>query len=648
MKKNVLNMLALTMLMLTMAGAHAQKRYIDEMFSSVNKQTVEYDSNFALNLLYGKVGLPQQYTATPFFMAHLMCDIYSPAGDNEAKRPLIILAHTGSYLPPYLNGQPTGSKDDSSIVEVATKFAKRGYVVAAVNYRIGWNAQAQVQKDLQEGLIKATYRAMQDMRNAIRFFRRNAATYSIDTAKIAVGGQGTGGYITLAMATVSKRGDLESNLKFLRDNASPMVNADTLGDWTGIGGVNAFPYTFNLSADASVSSDFKIAFNYGGAMGDSAWMKPTSKPMVSSHCTRDPFAPYNTGNVNLPGNTPITVIPNASGGGDVIPKANAMGLNTSINKYRYNDFSSVRALKVPGAQNNLFGLETAYPAEGSPWEWWDTAVAGNTLTWSYRGLPIPLSPGAGRTASSNSLLTNPYMSATRGRIYCDSIVRFISPRLATQFGLEGTSVLNEFNLLSPANNASISIKDDSTKLIVIKWEKASANAGNTYSFMFDMPTGNFSNPLVSIPVGDKDSMVMTEKILFDNLANFNIGLNVPTTLKWSVIANNNYFGRLAKASSNITITKVAKNTSVNELNYNNKMTIFPNPASSSITVSMDRTVANISEINIFDITGKLMMNVNGVNASERNIELSNLNKGIYIVNVLLSNGAKASSRVIVD
>ena len=521
-------MLTLTMLMLTMAGAQAQKRYVDEMFSSVNKQTVEYDSNFALNLLYGKSGLPTQFTATPFYMAHLMCDIYTPAGDNEAKRPLIILAHTGSYLPPYLNGQPTGSKNDSSIVEVATKFAKRGYVVAAVNYRVGWNAQAQVQKDLQEGLIKATYRAMQDMRNAIRFFRTNAATYGVDTAKIAVGGQGTGGYITLAMATVSRRADLESNLKFLRDNASPMVNADTLGDWTGLGGVNAFPYTFNLSADASVSSDFKIAFNYGGAMGDSAWMKPTSKPIVSVHCTRDPFAPYKTGNVNLPGNTPITVIPNASGGGDVIPKANAMGLNDFItNNYNYKDPISMRAMQVPGAVNHLFGLETAYPAEGSPWEWWDTAVAGNTLTWSYRGLPIPLSAGAGRTASSNSLLTNPYMAPARGRAYCDSIVKFISPRLAVQFGY----------------------------------------------------------------------------------------LN---------------------------------NSSVSELNYSNKMNVFPNPATNNITISMDRTVANIADINIFDITGKLMMNVSGVNASEKNIELSNLNKGIYIVNVVLSNGAKASSRLIVE
>jgi hypothetical protein len=166
--------------------------------------------------------------------------------------------------------------------------------------------------------------------------------------------------------------------------------------------------------------------------------------------------------------------------------------------------------------------------------------------------------------------------------------------------------------------------------------------------MFDMPNGDFSNPLVTIPVGDTDSLVITEKILFDNLTQFNIGLNQPTTLKWSVVANNNYFGRLAKAASTITITKLAKNSSVSELNYSNKMNVFPNPATNNITVSMDRTIANIADINIFDITGKLMMNVSGVNASEKNIELSNLNKGIYIVNIVLSNGAKASSRLIVE
>jgi hypothetical protein len=642
MKKNLLNMLLTAMLMLSIAGANAQKRYIDEIFSSVDKQTnILYDSNYALNLLYGQPApVPPSLSGNPFYMAKLRCDVYTPTGDAASNRPLILLAHTGSYLPAYVNRQTTGAKEDSAIVEMATKLAKRGYVVAAVTYRSGWNPATTIQEQATEQLIKATYRALQDLRRAVQFFRKNASTYGIDDTKIAVGGQGTGGYIAMAMATVSKRADLESNIKFLRSDATPMVNADTLGDWTGLGGIQPF----NLPGNPSVSSDFSIAFNYGGAIGDTAWMKPTSKPMISSHCTRDPFAPYKTGNVVVP-TTGITVIANASGGGDVIPLANATGINNSLNKYRYNDFASVRSLKVPGSANNLFGLETAYPAEGSPWEWWDTAVAGSTTFALYRGVPLPVD---GRKASNDSKMTNPYMSAARARMYIDSLAAFFSPRLAAHFGLEGDAALNEFNLLSPANNASVSIKDDSTKLIVIKWAKASATVGNNYSFMFDMPNGDFSNPLVTIPVGDKDSLVITEKILFDNLTQFNIGLNQPTTLKWSVVANNNYFGRLAKTPWTITITKVAKNSSVSELNYNNKMNVYPNPASNNITVSMDRTVANISDINIFDITGKLMMNVSGVNASEKNIELSNLNKGIYIVNVVLSNGAKASSRLIVE
>ncbi len=530
MKRNVLNMLMTATLLLTLAGAYAQnqKRYIDEMFAAADPQTnIMYDSNFAINLLYGKAGLPSQFTSSPVYMAKLLCDVYTPANDAETKRPLIILAHTGSYLPPYLNGQPTGNKEDSTIKEIAKKFAMRGYVVAAINYRIGWNPATTIQEQATEQLIKATYRALQDTRRAIQYFRKNYTMYGIDTNRIAVGGQGTGGYIALAMATVSKKSDLESNPKFLRSDATPMVNSDTLGDWLGNGGLIGYNLPTALTNKAGVSADFNIAFNYGGAMGDTAWMKSTSKPMVSVHCTRDPFAPYKTGNVVVP-TTKVTVIPNASGGGDVIPKANTMGLNDFITKnYNYKDAVSMRAMQVPGAVNHLFGLETAYPAEGSPWEWWDTAVAANTTTWSYRGLPLPLADGAGRKASSDGLLTNPYMSATRARMYCDSIVRFISPRLAVQFG---------------------------------------------------------------------------------------------------------YINSL----------------SVNEINYNNKMSVYPNPATNNIFVSMDRSVSSIDEVNILDITGKLIINVAGVNASEKNIEINNLNKGIYLVNVLLSNGAKATSRLIVE
>ena len=70
---------------------------------------------------------------------------------------------------------------------MCTQFAKKGYVVAAISYRTGWNPQGD--QDTRTGtILNAVYRAMQDTKNAVRFFRHNASVasnaYKIDTNKI--------------------------------------------------------------------------------------------------------------------------------------------------------------------------------------------------------------------------------------------------------------------------------------------------------------------------------------------------------------------------------------------------------------------------------------------------------------------------------
>jgi dienelactone hydrolase len=66
-------------------------------------------------------------------------DVYEPSGDTASVRPLVLVLHTGSFLPAVMNGQPTGGRKDSAVVEMCTRFAKKGYVAAAVSYRLGWN-----------------------------------------------------------------------------------------------------------------------------------------------------------------------------------------------------------------------------------------------------------------------------------------------------------------------------------------------------------------------------------------------------------------------------------------------------------------------------------------------------------------------------
>jgi hypothetical protein len=434
MKKQLLKLLTVCGLSVMASASFAQDRYVDDVFSNVTKTTnILYDSNRSVNIGYPLI------PGGPIITANLRCDIYAPSGDTILKRPVVIVAHTGSFLPAIVNRQATGNKDDSSIVEICNRFAKKGYVAVALNYRLGWNAASSVQAEATEGLLKATYRGIQDVRNCIRFLRSNATMYGIDTSMIVVGGQGTGGYIALAFGTVDKRAEIESNTKFLRGDFTPMVNMDTLSDWNGLGGL---PY-FNYEGDAAVSGNAHMIFNYGGSMGDSAWLEANSLPVVSLHVKSDPFAPYGTGDVKVP-NGP-TVIPSASGAGAFMVLANGFGVNAKINAAVYSDAYTARAMQASGNVKNLFPLETAVLPDGAPWEWWDRPTIQAATSGTFYVYPIPAS---GSVADSLSFMVNPLMSPAKGRAYIDTIVNYVAPRIAVQFDLVDFTGIKELPSLS--------------------------------------------------------------------------------------------------------------------------------------------------------------------------------------------------------
>lgn len=431
MIKKLLSLTMMLSLVTLFTESKAQTRYVDEIFDNVMKTSnIEYDTNRSVNLLFGIV--PGQQ---PIVTASLKCDVYQPDGDTASSRPVILLAHTGSYLPAIINRQPTGNKEDSTIVELATKLAKRGYVVVAFNYRLGWNPQTTDQEQATEQLLKATYRGMQDARNVVRYLSTVSDTYKLDMSKVVLGGQGTGGYIALAVATVDRRAEIESNIKFLRANATPMVNADTLGDWTGLGG-NPF---FNYGGDSAAGDDIHMVFNYGGAMGDSAWLEAANLPIVSMQCVSDPFAPYTTGNVIVP-TTNLTVIPAASGAADVVARANRIGVNAKLNASLFEDDVTAIAEANANGEKHVFPFYTPTP-EGAPWEWWDRAIV--------QSINVP-TPGAGYLADSVAIITNPTMSAAKAKAYIDTIARFVAPRIAAQLDLADFSV--GLNKVSSYNN----------------------------------------------------------------------------------------------------------------------------------------------------------------------------------------------------
>lgn len=123
----------------------------------------------------------------------LYLDIYHPNPDVDTmiKKPLIVFVHGGGLV--------GGDKNSAGSVDLGYLYARSGFVYATINYRLGWDKGEQ--EDGCGGdttdLFKATYRAVQDVRAALRFLKANAEIYGIDTNYIIVQGNSAGSRIIM-------------------------------------------------------------------------------------------------------------------------------------------------------------------------------------------------------------------------------------------------------------------------------------------------------------------------------------------------------------------------------------------------------------------------------------------------------------------
>lgn len=452
------------LVLLAVSGQVSAQRYLAEIFSSVDvTNDVVYGQNITV------IGGP------PGAMEDLKMDVYEPTGDAFAGRPVIILSHTGSFLPPVLNGQATGSRKDSAIVEMAMQFAKRGYVAAVMSNRLGWNPTSASQDTRTGTLLNAAYRGIQDMRTCVRYFRKSFAEmgnpYGVDSSLIIVGGLGTGGYITYGTATLDKLSEINL-LKFIdAGTGQPYVIPQINGNFEGTDSA-----ALNHPNHVGYSSHVSMAFNLGGAMGDSSWLEAGDPPMVGFHCVNDPFAPYTYGAVIVP--TTGQFVVNASGSHDALRRANYLGNNTAMAAMvaSLNDPYTVHANAHNEGNEGLYPLITPQPGaplsctgpnadpqieQGSPWEWWDEA-------WFIAAVDAGGQPGIVYNCMAKR--GNPDMSAMKGRTYIDSIMQYLNPRIVgalslTSVGIDKGLVNHDFMVFPNPTKSEATLRSISNELI---------------------------------------------------------------------------------------------------------------------------------------------------------------------------------------
>lgn len=152
------------------------QRYLSPVFGA---------TTITKNIVYGNASTYQHINKA------LKLDVYEPAGDTLNKRPIIIYMHGGGFV------DTNQTKSFPHIAMLCDSFARRGYVVASLDYRLDTSISN-----------RAIINAMHDARAAVRFFKAQAASYKIDTSNIFLGGESAGAINALSVNYIDKISEL--------------------------------------------------------------------------------------------------------------------------------------------------------------------------------------------------------------------------------------------------------------------------------------------------------------------------------------------------------------------------------------------------------------------------------------------------------
>ncbi|MEQ1859211.1 MAG: alpha/beta fold hydrolase [Chthoniobacteraceae bacterium] len=116
-------------------------------------------------------------------------DLVMPKERGDKPRPGIVFVHGGGWR--------SGDKRTGSFLNGAIEYAKKGYVCITINYRL-----------IDEGPFPA---CVEDVKNAVRWFRANAEKSNLDPARIGGYGNSAGAHLVAMLGLVKKDAGLEGD-----------------------------------------------------------------------------------------------------------------------------------------------------------------------------------------------------------------------------------------------------------------------------------------------------------------------------------------------------------------------------------------------------------------------------------------------------
>ena len=304
-------------------------RYKADVFTTVKKTTVTYAPS----------------TSHLGDSISLMMDVYEPVGDALSKRPVVVLAHGGSFM----------FGDRTMMQSYCELLAKKGYVAATITYRLfplftlGFPDSVKI--------FDTAVKAVGDMKAAVRYFREDAATtnqFRADADNVFIGGYSAGAVTALHAAYL----DLNDNI--------PTFLANLLPPNGGLEGNSG------TASNKTYSSSSKAVVNMSGGLYRKIWVDSTEVPMSSIHGDADGTVPYKAG---LAANIAFL-----EGSGRIHPYALSIGLESYL-------------LTVPGAGHTDLYDDAKYAPQRATF-WTQTTTLLERLTCAIVGNQEPEQPSA--------------------------------------------------------------------------------------------------------------------------------------------------------------------------------------------------------------------------------------------------------------
>lgn len=253
-------------------------RYINSIGKTIKSETVQFGKNI----------LPSGDSMT------LLMDFYYPENDQVDARPLIVLAHSGSFI----------GGDRAEMKDYCIRFAERGYVAATIDYRIlGIAGGVPDSLKAMDIAIKASH----DLKGAVRWFKGSAILdgnpYNIDPEMIFIGGYSAGAVTALIAGLIDEN-----------EITNPFINSLIAANG-GLNGNTGNPDYFGYD------TEFKGIISLSGAVYDTSWIDVNDPVIYSIHGDKDDILDYEYGFATVFG---IQIIP-LHGSANITKRTNNLG-----------------------------------------------------------------------------------------------------------------------------------------------------------------------------------------------------------------------------------------------------------------------------------------------------------------------------------